>query len=108
MIEKFGVTPGPWENINGRIRVLGLGISLEIADFTGSSIIPISESEKNIKLCSAAPAMFEDGVHNANIARKMYECRFEPDKLDILFRQIRTQSYVEAVDRPWSEVREAE
>lgn len=121
MIERFGVTPGPWEHSDGMgyifaNRVGGVQMKVQrmtVCNTRGWGCLQYHGEDKaraemnaNEKLIATAPDMFEDGVHNANIARKMYECRFEPDKLDILFRQIKTQSYVKAVDRPWSEIRE--
>lgn len=79
--EKLGITPGPWENVNGRVRVSAPGISVIVADCCCSGIIPIQESEANIKLIAAAPEMFEalikiqfkaESIYNTEISETYY------------------------------------
>ena len=84
IMEKIGITPGPWD---GR-KV--------------NSVFSVADT----KCITSASVMLEDGLKNCYLMRKMYECRFEPDKIEIYYRRMQTKAYEKAAGMTWGELTE--
>jgi len=114
IIEKLGITQGPWECdnenhdhvISDDYHTIDAGCHTDSCITENGFFIQTPISKADIKIIAAAPEMLEDGLYNCQLIERMKECILEPDKLYIMIGQMKTSSYKKATGKSWQEIKE--